>query len=389
MDIGDAFKKVLVKQDAAENISNAFNNALGNALETPTDSSQSSNKLNNLFANIKTQMDVTQNIKLSRAHWLCTQCGRGILFDAETELEYIGKVCSNCGYVVPGSGKVLQNTAEDILQGLINGVGTTREKVEEDDIEDDTENDLKESPGKKKKSMVDLILQWDCLNTFSRLDEASLDLVVTSPPYFVGKEYEKNVTWQEYNNLLLGVYINVKRCLKPGGYFVINFGDFHNSGNRFYKAQVTSTYPAAPLHFRLGREVRLDLQAARIWEKQHAKTKIGFVCNIRPRHAFDFEHVWTWRKRGNFGDEFVNNRSLSQRGVIGKDWKSPAKLDIHCAAFPIELPTWAIKVYTPDNTRNECIVYDPFMGSGTSIIACINEGCHYLGSECQQILQSG
>src|SRR5690606_7539598 len=81
-----------------------------------------------------------------------------------------------------------------------------------------------------------------------------------------------------------------------------------------------------------------------------------------------YEHVWTFRKRNGSKEEFVNDRKLSQRGVIGEDWKSAAKIDQHCAAFPVELPEWAIKVYSQEND----IVCDPFAGSCTTAIACLN-----------------
>lgn len=77
-------------------------------------------------------------------------------------------------------------------------------------------------------------------------------------------------------------------------------------------------------------------------------------------------------------NEFVNDRKLSQRGVIGDEWKSPAKLSQHCAAFPIELPMWAIKVYS--QYKND-VVLDPFMGSGTTAIAARELGRKYIGFE--------
>jgi len=213
------------------------------------------------------------------------------------------------------------------------------------------------------------------------IPDNTVDLVVTSPPYFVGKEYEKKVSWVEYESLMANTYKEVKRILKPGGYFVINFGEFANSKGRFYDCEVTTTQPSSPYHFDWGRKQDFDLQATRIWAKNHARTNIGFICNTRPRNAFDFEHIWTWRKKGNAGIEWVNKRGLSQRGVLGADWKSSAKLERHCASFCIELPTWAIKVYTRDSDRSESVVLDPFLGSGTTIVACINEGCHFIGIE--------
>ena len=228
---------------------------------------------------------------------------------------------------------------------------------------------------------IDTLYLSDCRDLYKEIDNDFIDLVVTSPPYFVGKEYEKKVGWEDYKQLMNDLYTETYRALKPGGYFVINFGDFHNSKGRFYDCEVTSTQPASPYHFDWGRSLDFDLQATRIWVKQHARCALGFICNKRPRPAFDFEHIWTWRKKGNNGEEWVNKRALSQRGALGHDWKSPAKLERHCASYPVELPDWAIKVYTKDIGRQDSVVFDPFMGSGTTIVSAIQNGCHFIGCE--------
>jgi DNA modification methylase len=176
---------------------------------------------------------------------------------------------------------------------------------------------------------------------------------------------------------MTSVFVSVQRILKPGGYFVVNFGDAYNSGNRFYKADVPSVFPMTIKYFQWGKEANLDLQATRIWRKQFAKMSIPFVCNTHPRNIFDYEHVWAFRKKNNSNKEFVNDRKLSQRGVIGEGWSSPAKLDQHCAAFPVELPLWAISVYSkPDET-----VLDPFLGSGTTGLAAQSLGRKFIGFE--------
>lgn len=220
------------------------------------------------------------------------------------------------------------------------------------------------------------IYNMDCIEGMKSIDSNTIDLIITSPPYFLNKEYEKKWTYEYYCQLMDSVFEEASRILKIGGYMVINFGDCFNSGNRFYKADVPSVYPSSINYFNWGMSHGLDLQATRIWRKQFAKMGIPMVCNTHPRNIFDYEHIWTFRKKGS-KDEFVNDRKLSQRGVLGEDWKSPAKLSIHCAAFPIELPTWAIKVYSHEGD----VVLDPFMGSGTTALACINENRYYIGFE--------
>jgi site-specific DNA-methyltransferase (adenine-specific) len=199
----------------------------------------------------------------------------------------------------------------------------------------------------------------------------SIHLIVTSPPYLVGKEYEKTVGIDDYFAMMDDFYREAYRLLVPGGYAVVNFGEMHNSKSRLYESEVPSTYPAAVKHWEWGRGAGFDLQATRIWRKHFARVGMGFVCNVRPRPSFDFEHIWTWRKRGGDTKEWCADRRLSQRGVIGEDWKSPARLDRHCSAFPVELPDWAIRVHS----RNEGdVVLDPFAGSMTTAVAALALG---------------
>lgn len=216
----------------------------------------------------------------------------------------------------------------------------------------------------------------DCTVELLRVAAGSVDLVITSPPYFLKKEYETDWTNEYFEALMISVFEQTVRMLKPGGYFVVNFGDAFNSGNRFYTAEVPSVFPMSLLYYKWGIGHGLDLQATRIWRKQFAKLSIPFVCNSHPRPVFDYEHVWTFRKRGGEA-EVVYNRKLSQRGVIGEDWDTPANLDIHCAAFPIELPIWAMDVYSKEGD----LVVDPFVGSGTSAIAAMTRGRRFIGVE--------
>lgn len=212
------------------------------------------------------------------------------------------------------------------------------------------------------------LYEGDCLDVLKDIEDGRIDLIVTSPPYFVGKQYERTSTSCEYRRLMEASFMEWRRVLKPGGYAVVNFGDYFNSGNRFYAADIPACYPATVNYFKWGVEMAgMDLQATRIWRKQFARMGIPFVCNSHPRPVFDYEHVWTFRKRNGSKAEFVNDRKLSQRGVIGDDWTSSARIDKHCAAFPIELPLWAIRVYSQ---HAHDLVLDPFAGSGTTGVAC-------------------
>jgi len=219
----------------------------------------------------------------------------------------------------------------------------------------------------------------DCRETLRRLPEGSINLVVTSPPYLVEKDYEKGMALVEYQDMLWQVYSGLARALKPGGYIVINFGD-QARGKTLELTETHTTIPMSIFHWDTGRYLGLELQATRIWRKKFARMGIPFVCNHYPRPVFDYEHIWTWRKPDGTGKEKVRDRKLSQRGVLEFGDDHPLKR--FPAAFPVGLPAWAIKVYSDPGD----LVYDPFAGSGTTGLAALRLGRAFIGSEKDEAL---
>ena len=218
---------------------------------------------------------------------------------------------------------------------------------------------------------------------FMILDEdyyEKIDLVVTSPPYFVQKEYELEYSKDDYETLMFRVFHHVYALLKPGGYFIVNFGDYSNTDNKFYKSEVPSVYPASLNYSKWGFGAGFDLQSMRIWCKN--LFTIPFFCNHHPIPVFDYEHVWAFRKRKGDSKEFVNYRGLSQTAILNRwgEWKKNYKNN-HPAPFPVELPEWAIKVYS----KNEGdVVLDPFFGSGTTALAAQNLNRKWIGIEKEE-----
>lgn len=209
------------------------------------------------------------------------------------------------------------------------------------------------------------------------LPDNSVHLMVTSPPYNVGKEYDENLTLNEYREFLIKVWSEVKRVLVPGGRMCINIA---NLGRK----------PYIPLHafiiedlLELGFLMRGEI----IWNKAASgspSTAWGSWLSAKNPTLRDIHEYILIFSKGTFSRE-----NLGRKSTITKDefleftksvWTFPAEPATkigHPAPFPVELPYRLIQLYTFEGE----IVLDPFMGSGQTAIASLKSKRKYVGYE--------
>ena len=215
----------------------------------------------------------------------------------------------------------------------------------------------------------------------AELPDNSVHLMVTSPPYNVGKEYDEDFTLQEYLSFLKRVWKEVYRVLVPGGRVCINIA---NLGRK----------PYIPLHafvakdmFELGFLMRGEI----IWNKASSASPStawgSWLSPANPTLRDIHEYILVFSK-GMFSRKNMNKR----KSTISRDefleftksvWTFPAvsaKEVGHPAPFPVELPYRLIQLYTYEGE----VVLDPFMGSGQTAIAAIKTGRHYVGYEIEE-----
>lgn len=210
-----------------------------------------------------------------------------------------------------------------------------------------------------------------CLFDLDRLlDGDSVDLIVTSPPYAVGKEYEVDVSFAQHLELLRGFADLAVKCLKPGGFAFINFGEI---AAQSHSAPLTGSsrqciYPISGDYWRIFHEERhFDLYAARIWYKPFHRLQQPFWSyHTSIPHHQEWEHLWTWRAPGGETDE-VFDWDISVHAIwdTRNEGTEDRPLTRHVAAFPICLPERAIRAHS----KRDHLVLDPFAGSGTTLIA--------------------
>jgi len=209
----------------------------------------------------------------------------------------------------------------------------------------------------------------------------SVQLMVTSPPYNVTKEYDENLTLDEYRGLLKRVFTEVYKKLVTGGRACVNIA---NLGRKPYIA--LHSYIIQDM-LDIGFMMRGEL----IWNK---------ASSASPSTAWG-----TWLSAANpilrdiheyilvFSKEAFNRKNLpGKTSTITKEqfleftksvWTFPAESARkigHPAPFPIELPSRLIQLYT---FKDE-VVLDPFCGSGSACIAAIKAERHYIGYDTEK-----
>ena len=212
------------------------------------------------------------------------------------------------------------------------------------------------------------------------LPDNSVHLMVTSPPYNVGKEYDENLTLSEYRAFLKRVWGEVKRVLVPGGRVCINVA---NLGRK----------PYIPLHVFIVEDM-LDLgflmRGEIIWNKGASgspSTAWGSWLSAKNPTLRDVHEYILVFSKGAFRREGLGRKSTISAEEFLEFTKSvwtfpaePAKKVGHPAPFPIELPYRLIQLYT----FAEEVILDPFMGSGQTAIAALKAGRHYVGYDVNE-----
>ena len=217
--------------------------------------------------------------------------------------------------------------------------------------------------------------------SMDELPDDSIHLMITSPPYNVGKEYDNDLTLDEYLELLTDVFRQSYRKLVTGGRACINIA---NIGRK----------PYIPLHAMVI-EIMLDLgflmRGEIIWDKS---ASAGGSCAwgswmsasnpvLRDYH----EYILVFSK-----ESYSKDKMQTKKDTIAKEdfiewtrsvWTFPAvnaKRIGHPAPFPIELPHRLINLYSYEND----IVLDPFCGSGTTCIAAAQNNRYYIGYDISE-----
>jgi DNA modification methylase len=240
-------------------------------------------------------------------------------------------------------------------------------------------------------AVADSFVQGDA-RTMDAVADGSVALVVTSPPYFAGKQYEEELerdgvpsSYVEYLQLLTDVFAECTRKLEPGGRIAVNVA---NLGRKPYRSL------AADVVHILQDQLQLLLRGEVVWRKGEGAAGScawgSFRSAANPVLRDTTERV-VIASKGRF-DRALSRTDRERRGLpsvntIDADEFMAATLDVwdiepesarrvsHPAPFPVALPGRLIDLYTYEND----LVLDPFMGSGSTLVAAARAGRRYIG----------
>lgn len=234
--------------------------------------------------------------------------------------------------------------------------------------------------------MIDLRC-GDCLEVMKTISNESIDLVITSPPYDDLRNYNSKIDFKK-------VAEELYRVVKNGGVVVWNVNDKIKNGSK----SLTSFKQAI-----LFNETGFNLNDVMIWEKTNPMPQ---VKQPRYNQVFEYMFVFSKGKPKTFNPIMVNCKSANKeykstckRITKGKDreykefkinkqkidnniWKFAVAQNktSHPAVFPLELPLKHIVSWSNEGDA----ILDPFMGSGTTGVACANTNRNFIGIELDE-----
>ena len=236
------------------------------------------------------------------------------------------------------------------------------------------------------------ILLGDCLEVLKTIQDKTLDIVITSPPYNLGikyNTYNDNKSEIEYLTWLHSIFIQIKRALRDDGSIFINVG-------------CSSTKPWISIDVASKLRDLFVLQNRIVWVKSISIGDITYG-HFKPINSDRYvnhlyEEIFHFTKNGEvkldrmaIGAPYMDKNNLKRKSdsldlrCRGNCWFIPYKTiqskgqkGNHPAIFPEALVEWCIKLA---GYNNDTVVCDPFLGSGTTLVVAKRLGIYGIGIE--------
>ena len=245
-----------------------------------------------------------------------------------------------------------------------------------------------------------ILINGDC-RKMGLIQDESVQLIVTSPPYWQLKDYGHenqigfNDTYEQYINNLNLVWKECYRVLEPGCRLCVNIGD------QFARSVYYGRYKVIPIHseiIRFCENCGFDYMGSIVWQKPTSMHTTG-GANVMGSYPYprggivkiDFENILIFKKLGK--PSCPTNEAKEASKLTMEEWNeyfsshwhfNGDKQNKHIATFPEELPMRFIRMFSFVGDT----ILDPFMGSGTTALAALKHGRNSIGYEINKEFRS-
>ena len=268
---------------------------------------------------------------------------------------------------------------------------------------------------------INRIIHGECPGALDEIPDGVIDLIVTSPPYANKRRANyKGVSSSRYVSWFLPISEELQRVLKPSGSFVLNIKENCSNGERetyvlelvlalkkqgwlwieeycWYKK---NSYPGKwpnrfrdnwerCLHFAKQKRFKMYQDAVKVpigdWAKQRFRSlsENDFIRYVSGTNSDFGRNVSNWlnRKKVYPHNVLVFEKEHYVEPTTLLNLATECSNRNHSAVFPIELPSWFIRLFT----KKGDLVLDPFSGVGTSALASLLLGRDYIGIEDSEV----
>jgi site-specific DNA-methyltransferase (adenine-specific) len=231
---------------------------------------------------------------------------------------------------------------------------------------------------------LNTIINGSCAG-MKEIPDNSLHLMITSPPYNASKDYDDDLSLQEYLDLLKGAFAETHRVLVNGGRACVNVA---NLGRKPY-------IPLSDYVSKMMIDIGFAMRGEIIWNKAASASPStawgSWQSAANPILRDIHEYILIFSK-GSYRRERTKEELPEKHNTITKEqfmeWTKSiwtmnaesARRIGHPAPFPEELPNRLIQLYSFTND----IILDPFMGSGTTAVAAVKAKRHYVGYDINE-----
>jgi len=235
------------------------------------------------------------------------------------------------------------------------------------------------------------IYNIDCISGMKQIDDNSIDMCVTSPPYNVGIKYDKwddSMPIDSYFKFANDWLSELYRILKPDGRIALNIpyeinAKSSNSGRIFLVSEYHQIMKnlgykfAGVVDLTEDQPHRVKLTAWGSWLSPSAP----YIYNPKECVVIAYKDEWVKEVKGKSYFDGSDESKSEFKELVFAQWKYRAETrKLTEANFSLDIPEKSLKILSYEND----IVIDPFVGSGTTAISCINLNRRYIGFEISE-----